>query len=274
MYVNDSIHVNIKVEQEGIVYWFPNQVQSSTTTNVRPPPPCPRTSASLHPIFSPAPPSSLALPPLQPYAPPPLRLASSPHPRARAFLSATIHVAAPSPSSTDLAAQISRRPLLLLLRRRHSRPHPVCARPPERLGHESTCTCLPDHHAAAPSLPSTTLAAWIPRWPPLLLHHNHNRPPFCLRPADSVARARTTSSITDVGRCSCFSPTYTDVVPLSLEEGKPYEFSGMENWAPWLPFTTAPIALPPLSGEQNDTSPVISSPRAHPIFSLRPPFFF
>jgi hypothetical protein len=174
------------------------------------------------PFVSPAPPSSLALPPLEPYASPPLRLASSPHPRARAFLFATIHVAAPSPSSTDLAAQISCRPLLLLLRCRHSRPHPVCARPPERLGHESTCTCLPDHHAAAPSLSSTTLAAWIPRWPPLLLlHHNRNRPPFYLRPADSVTRARTTSSITDVGRCSCFSPTYTDVVPLSLEEGKP-----------------------------------------------------
>jgi hypothetical protein len=136
------------------------------------------------PFVSPAPPSSLVLPPLEPYAPPPLRLASSPHPCARAFLSATIHVAAPSPSFTDLAAQISCRPLLLLLRRRHSRPHPVCAWPPEKLGHESTCTCLPDHHAAAPSLSSTTLAAWIPRWPPLLLlHHNRNRPhSVCARP--------------------------------------------------------------------------------------------
>jgi hypothetical protein len=62
------------------------------------------------------------------------------------------------------------------------------------------------------------------------------------------------------------------MLPLSLEEGKPYEFSGMENWAPWLPFTAAPIALPPLSGEQNDTSPVISSPRAHPIFPSVLPF--
>jgi hypothetical protein len=208
---------------------------------VRPPPTTPSHVCLPAPHFSPAPPSSLALPPLEPHAPPPpLYLASSPHSCARGFLSATIHVAAPSPSSTDLAARIFRRPLHLLLRRRHSHPCPVCARPPERLGHESTCTCLSDHHTATPSLFSTTLATWIPRWSSLLLlHHSRNRPPFCLRPADSVARARTTPSTTGVGRCSRFSPTYIDVAPLSLEEGKPYEFSGMENWAPWLPFAAA-----------------------------------
>jgi hypothetical protein len=62
------------------------------------------------------------------------------------------------------------------------------------------------------------------------------------------------------------------MLPLSLEEGKPYEFSGMENWAPWLPFTAAPIALPPLSGEQNDTSP--SSRHRGPILFFPPSSLF
>jgi hypothetical protein len=58
---------------------------------------------------------------------PPLRLASPPsHTPVRLSPSTTIHAAAPSPPSTDLAVWIPRRSLLLLLlHRRHNRPRPV-----------------------------------------------------------------------------------------------------------------------------------------------------